>query len=77
MKKREVMALAAQGKGCLGKAADDEEIFVLRAQDILAARTVRGWAQLASDLGVSESKVDEAALCARRMENWPDRKIPT
>ena len=36
--------LAAVGKGCLGKAADDEPVFILRAQDMLAADLVDKWA---------------------------------
>jgi|SRR6185437_1933614 len=36
---------AAEGKGCLGKAADDEPIFILRAQDRFAAPLVRQWAK--------------------------------
>ena len=31
--------------GCLGKAADDEPIFVLRGQDLLAPTLVRQWAR--------------------------------
>src|ERR1700730_449746 len=40
--------LAAKGEGCLGKAADDEPVFILRAQDIFAPDLVREWADLIS-----------------------------
>jgi hypothetical protein len=33
----------ASTTGCLAKAADDEPIFVLRAQDSLAPDTIRAW----------------------------------
>jgi hypothetical protein len=41
--KREVLEAALRGEGCLGKAADDEPVFVLRAQDALAGPTIRYW----------------------------------
>ena len=41
--KKEVLEAAARGEGCLGKAADDEPVFVLRAQDILSVRTIAWW----------------------------------
>lgn len=61
---------------CLQKAGDDEPIFVLRAQDKLAAKTVRYWATLAAVYGVSDEKCLEARALAERMEQWPDRKYP-
>lgn len=36
--------MALKGEGCLGKAADDEPVFVLRARDIYAPSAVRAWA---------------------------------
>ena len=41
--KKEVLEEAARGEGCLGKAADDEVVFVLRAKDKLAPLLVRHW----------------------------------
>ena len=40
------MSTKKQGVPCFDNAAPDEPIFVLRAQDRLAAATVRFWAQL-------------------------------
>ena len=35
MTKAEELKRAAEGKGCLGKSADDEPVFVLCARDVL------------------------------------------
>jgi hypothetical protein len=61
---------------CLQKAAEDEPIFVLRAQDMLAPAVVRQWANMAKDHGCSQEKVMEAYALADRMEAWPTRKFP-
>ncbi|MFN3624416.1 MAG: hypothetical protein ACK4TP_10175 [Hyphomicrobium sp.] len=61
---------------CLNKAADDEPVFVLRAQDELAAAVVTDWAILAQKRGVSEQKVKEALELADAMKAWPTRKLP-
>ena len=58
--KKQELALAAQGKGCLGKAADDEPVFILRAQDKCAPQHVREWANHAELRGASTEKVAEA-----------------
>ncbi|HEY1301448.1 MAG TPA: hypothetical protein VGF07_13195 [Stellaceae bacterium] len=65
----------ADGQGCLGRADDDEPLFILRAQDRLAAPLVRLWADLAHRLGCP--KALEAHSLADEMERWgiahPDR----
>lgn len=70
---------------CLQKAADDEPIFVLRAQDFYAPRLVRDWALWArcggqrQDGSISDAlqtKIDEALALADEMEKWPRRKYP-
>lgn len=68
--------MAAQGKGCLGKAADDEPVFILRAQDMLAADLVDKWAIDAQLLGCNWDKVREAKELAQAMREWPRRKNP-
>ena len=68
--------LAAAGKGCLGKAADDEPVFILRAQDMLAADLVDKWANEANALGCPWDKVHEAKELAQAMREWPRRKNP-
>jgi len=62
--------------GCIAKAADDEPVFVLRAQDRLAPMTVRHWARLAEMKGAPAEKVREARVLAEAMEAWPNRKYP-
>ena len=67
---------AAVGKGCLGKAADDEPVFILRAQDALAADLVELWALRAKTTDCPYDKVREAFDCAEQMRRWPIRKNP-
>jgi hypothetical protein len=62
---------------CLNKAADDEPVFVIRAQDSLAPVIVRRWAAHAEGLGVDPAKVAEARVWATAAENYPHRRQPT
>lgn len=66
-KEIELEKLAA-GLGCLGKAADDEPIFILRAQDLTAPAVVRIWAAIAELHGCP--KTLEAGMLADQMEVW-------
>jgi hypothetical protein len=69
---------------CLQKAADDEPIFVLRAQDELAFDLVRLWAlrfkrnhEENGTFNVNiEAKYNEAIELSNKMAQWPTRKIP-
>lgn len=63
-------------KGCIAKAADDEPVFVLRAQDMSADILVDFWAELALRMGCPQEKVDEAIDLAAEMRAWPHRKWP-
>jgi hypothetical protein len=67
---------AAKGEGCLGKAADNEPVFILRAQDALAAELVELWAIRARSLNCPVDKVREAFDLADEMLRWPVRKNP-
>lgn len=60
----------------LAKVADDEPIFVLRAQDELAPQVISFWASLAYNKGVNHKKVMEADHCATKMKEWKNRKLP-
>jgi hypothetical protein len=60
----------------LGKAQDDEPIFVLRAQDTLAPALVRRWADEAERAGCPAVKFIEARAVADAMEQWPTRRLP-
>jgi len=60
---------------CIEKAADNEMLFVLRAQDKTAPKTVLYW--MAENFeNLSEDKLREAWLCVLEMKRWPNRKIP-
>lgn len=68
---------ANEGKGCLGKAAPDEPVFILRAQDRFAASLVRDWAlMMRMQRGSDHPKYAEAMQLADAMDAWPNRKIP-
>lgn len=75
--KKHALEMAARGKGCLGKAADDEPVFVLRGQDVIAPAIVEAWADLAESVGsIGANKLLEARMVARKMREWPNRKLP-
>jgi hypothetical protein len=70
---------------CLKSAADDEPIFVLRAQDMTAAITVVFWIlctlivglMVRSDkLAPSDNTLRAAFEQALRMRRWERRKLP-
>ena len=62
--------------GCIAKAADNEPVFVLRAQDKTAPVLVRLWADLMELRDPSSSRIDEARALAHLMDQWPTRKFP-
>lgn len=75
MLKRDEMHFA---NSCLNRAAEDEPVFVLRANDISAPATVRSWvrhytARKGGEFNMAtreRAKVDEAMALADRMEAW-------
>jgi hypothetical protein len=79
---RELREATARGEGPLAKAADDEPVFLLRAQDCHAADLVEKWVAWVSvavpSVGGSDMnhKVGEAQLIADQMRRWPIRKQP-
>lgn len=60
---------------CFVRAADDEPLFVLRAQDRIAVGAIRDWAERARKAGVPPEKAAEAMDCALRFEAW-QKKYP-
>ena len=80
--KKEVLEAALRGEGPLGKAADDEPVFVLRAQDCLADEFVDKWAIRANLLvpvvGTENRyhKIQSARTVAEAMRGWSPKKNP-
>jgi hypothetical protein len=74
--KQEEINKFTRGEGCLGKAAPDEPVFILRAQDCFAADLVEKWAIWARAAGSPPDKVTEAFALAEEMRRWPKRKTP-
>lgn len=56
----------------LAKVADNEPIFVLRAQDVTAPEVILEWLKL--NPHISDEKHREAYNCAMEMRNWKARK---
>ena len=85
---KKVLADANRGKGPLGKAADDEPIFVLRGRDVIAPEIVETWADLLGDIASPQTdeesldvdaKIREARALAHQMRAWQEingSKIP-
>lgn len=61
---------------CLDKVADDEPIFVLRAQDANAVEAIQHWWSMSRESLTDEHK-NEVSDCIVRFEQWqaahPDR----
>jgi hypothetical protein len=69
-KQSEVLGLADQSS-CLAKAANDEPIFTLRANDRTSSKTVRQWVQNAKDAGCTNiPKLEEALEWALAAQDW-------
>jgi hypothetical protein len=68
--KAQILEALRYGCGCLGQAALDEPVFILRAQDILAPRVVVRWAHLAEQAGTPQHKVQGALELAKQMADW-------
>ncbi len=59
----------------IAKPGDDEQIFILRAQDITAPKIVMEW--IAENFfNVSDQKLRDAIECALRMKAYEHKKIP-
>lgn len=61
---------------CLNKVADNEPIFVLRAQDQSAPWLIRQWIDRNYET-LDPEHIAEAEQCARDMESWLGRRAPT
>jgi hypothetical protein len=81
--KAKVLADAMCGLGCLGRARDDEPVFVLRGQDEFFVAIVRLWIELVENATPRPSSVAEKVMDAVEIANagvdWQRRwgsKIP-
>lgn len=61
--KKQVLEAAARGEGCLGRAADDEPVFIVRGQDVTMPNTLEDWANRVERLNNGNN---EKTLQARR-----------
>lgn len=68
--KKEVLEAALKGEGCLGKAADDEPVFVFRAQDMLAVGVIMGWQRELLALRPNSPKLAHAADDVTAFQKW-------
>lgn len=59
----------------LQKVADDEPIFVLRAQDVTAPQVILEWLKL--NMHITPERRSEAFACIEKMESWKNRKAAT
>lgn len=62
----------AKSHSCLNKAQPEEPIFVLRANDPLAAQAVRLWAAMATEIH-EPGKIQEALDLAHDMDRWQEQ----
>lgn len=75
MKKKDELAEGA--KGCLAKAAPDEMLFIMRAQDITSPKVVVLWiAENIYSTKTPDDKLREAFECALEMRRHHTRKLP-
>lgn len=69
--KKEVLEAALRGEGCLGRARDDEPVFVLVGDDILAVGTILYWMhRLAMHSRSSTTKMDAANKVVEEFLKW-------
>lgn len=78
--KKQVMEAALRGEGCLGRAMDDEPVFVLVGDDMLAASTIQYWMhRLSMMTRGSTIKMDQANEVVREFQLWAGKhgtKVP-
>lgn len=64
------MSTKKEGVPCYDKAAEDEPLFVVRAQQRFAPEYVELWANQAEVMGASTEKVASARQVAEDMRAW-------
>lgn len=73
--KKDALEAAARGEGCLGKARDDEPVFILVGDDANMPGVIRDWANRVEEhaevVGQTvPGKVFEARRFANEVEQW-------
>lgn len=63
-------------KDYLNEIPDDEPVFILRGQDLLAASTIRYWCKLHELHDGAPEKREQAYDVAAEMMNWGRKKLP-
>jgi len=63
------------GQDPSGRIPPDEPVFLLRAQDSVAADTVRHWAYLNERANGDPALTQAAREHAIRMDDWPTKKM--
>lgn len=58
-----------------GLIPENEPVFMLRAQDTVAARTVRDWTEYNKDAGGDPKLSEMAREHAAKMDLWPVKKL--
>lgn len=74
-----VLDAALSGGGCLGRAAEDEPVFVLRAADVTFMRVLEYWRAEAEVEGVSADKLSGAQRVQAAAARWRQQhtvKVP-
>lgn len=71
--RRNVIDALAEGQGVLGKAHDNEPVFILRARDPSARTVVQYWISRAKMLGTDPAKLAEAKAIEDAIEEWNAR----
>lgn len=64
------IADALVNKGCLGKAADDEPVFVLRAKDAVSIGLIEQWIRVVEAARGPTEKTREARKVVVEFERW-------
>lgn len=70
--KAALLAGLADGTGILARIADDEPVFLLRAQDQMAPGVIGVWCHSAEHRGTPKAKVAEAYDTAAAMRTWQE-----
>lgn len=71
--KAEIMSEATAGEGCLGRAADDEPVFTIRAKDVQFGDTLCSWIAGARARGVAMRKIESARAVLQAGREWQEQ----